>query len=175
MEYAELGVEFAVVDQNDFNYQLIEKLLKVELGELREQYLQADITLYVLKEEIRETLKAKADNVVQAEADVLAEQEEPSEDPQWEDSQAIAEQGLEEQSVSEEQAVQLVRQKLAIPDSSDTIVELDHIDSDGKYVVHAYNVVIDDEATGEGHNATVAWYTVDPIDGTMVDQFADLQ
>ncbi|NGY70086.1 hypothetical protein F6Y04_05310 [Bacillus megaterium] len=110
MEYAELGVEFAVVDQNDFNYQLIEKLLKVELGELREQYLQADITLYVLKEEIRETLKAKADNVVQAEADVLAEQEEPSEDPQWEDSQAIAEQGLEEQSVSEEQAVQLVRQ-----------------------------------------------------------------
>src|SRR6478735_2618558 len=157
MEYAELGVEFAVVDQNDFNYQLIEKLLKVELGELREQYLQADITLYVLKEEIRETLKAKADNVVQAEADVLAEQ------------------GLEEQSVSEEQAVQLVRQKLAIPDSSDTIVELDHIDSDGKYVVHAYNVVIDDEATGEGHNATVAWYTVDPIDGTMVDQFADLQ
>jgi hypothetical protein len=164
MEYAELGVEFAVVDQNDFNYQLIEKLLKVELGELREQYLQANITLYVLKEEIRETLKAKADNVVQAEADVLAEQEEPSEDPQWEDSQAIAEQGLEEQSVSEEQAVQLVRQKLAIPDSSD-----------GKYVVHAYNVVIDDEATGEGHNATVAWYTVDPIDGTMVDQFADLQ
>lgn len=77
--------------------------------------------------------------------------------------------------MSEEQAVQLVRQKLAIPDSSDTIVELDHIDSDGKYVVHAYNVVIDDEATGEGHNATVAWYTVDPIDGTMVDQFADLQ
>jgi hypothetical protein len=73
--------------------------------------------------------------------------------------------------MSEEQAVQLVRQKLAIPDSSDTIVELDHIDSDGKYVVHA----IDDEATGEGHNAIVAWYTVDPIDGTMVDQFADLQ
>jgi hypothetical protein len=53
-----------------FNYQLIEKLLKVELGELREQYLQEDITLDVLKEEIRETLKAKADNDVQAEADV---------------------------------------------------------------------------------------------------------
>ncbi|MGE7718450.1 hypothetical protein [Priestia megaterium] len=127
------------------------------------------------QEEAEAQAQAKADNDVQAEADVLAEQEEPSEDPQWEDSQAIAEQGLEEQSVSEEQAVQLVRQKLAIPDSSDTIVELDHIDSDGKYVVHAYNVVIDDEATGEGHNATVAWYTVDPIDGTMVDQFADLQ
>lgn len=53
-----------------FNYQLIEKLLKVELGELREQYLQEDITLDALKEEIRETLKAKADNDVQAEADV---------------------------------------------------------------------------------------------------------
>ncbi|WP_238158841.1 hypothetical protein [Priestia megaterium] len=75
-------------------------------------------------------------------------------DTQAEDSQAIAEQGLAEQSVSEEQAVQLVREKLGIPESSDTIVELDGIGSDGEYVIHAYNVVIDD---------------------TMVDQFADLE
>ncbi|MCM3195506.1 hypothetical protein [Priestia megaterium] len=127
------------------------------------------------KQQEEEEAQAKADEEAQADDDPQADQEVLDPDTQAEDSQAIAEQGLAEQSVSEEQAVQLVREKLGIPESSDTIVELDGIGSDGEYVIHAYNVVIDDEETGEGHTATVAWYTVDPIDGTMVDQFADLE
>lgn len=122
------------------------------------------------KQKEEEEAQAKADEEEEADDDTQAEQEILESDTQAEDSQAIAEQGLAEQSVSEEQAVQLVREKLGIPESSDTIVELDGIGSDGQYVIHAYNVVIDDEETGEGHTATVAWYTVDPIDGTMVDQ-----
>lgn len=72
--------------------------------------------------------------------------------------------------VTEAQAIQLVKKKLGIGSSSTLHVEVDHLEGNS-YVVHVYEVVIDDAKTGAGHTATWGWYYVDKSSGAMTSMF----
>lgn len=61
--------------------------------------------------------------------------------------------------LTESQAVAKVRAKLKNEIGNETIVEVDHTDEDGNYVVHVYDIV---ENNGSSHTATRGWYTVNP-------------
>jgi len=57
------------------------------------------------------------------------------------------------------------------------IVEVDSVGTDGIVTIHLYEVVIDDEETGEGHTATSDWYYVDRMTGqgeNFFGEFIDL-
>ena len=45
----------------------------------------------------------------------------------------------------------------------------DHMNEQGDYVIHVYEIVTDNPETGEGHTATWGWYAVDPITGEIKD------
>ncbi|GGM38862.1 hypothetical protein GCM10011351_26260 [Paraliobacillus quinghaiensis] len=68
------------------------------------------------------------------------------------------------EEITEEDAVTIVREKLDISVQSETIVEVDHRDDLGDYVVHVYDIVETEEAS---HTATIGWYIVDAEDGTV--------
>lgn len=72
--------------------------------------------------------------------------------------------------VTEAKAIELVRKKYGISTSSPYYVEVDHMEGNS-YVVHLYEVVIDDEKTGEGHTATYGWYYVDKYTGKITSMF----
>ncbi len=42
---------------------------------------------------------------------------------------------------------------------ANTIVEYDHDNEKGDYVIHVYNVIVNGD---EGHTATVGWFDVNP-------------
>ncbi|MCQ4085874.1 stalk domain-containing protein [Saccharibacillus sp. JS10] len=70
-------------------------------------------------------------------------------------------------SITKEQAVKLVKAKYGY-DSSSIYVEVDHME-DNNYVVHVYEVVMDDEETG--HTATYGWYHVNKTTGKITSMF----
>ncbi|GGF76720.1 hypothetical protein GCM10010912_22300 [Paenibacillus albidus] len=70
--------------------------------------------------------------------------------------------------ITEVQAIQLVRNKYGIKASSDYFVEVDHSEGNN-YVVHVYEVIMDDETTG--HTATYGWYYVDKSTGKIESMF----
>ncbi|SDM15450.1 Copper amine oxidase N-terminal domain-containing protein [Paenibacillus sp. OK060] len=72
-------------------------------------------------------------------------------------------------NITEKEAVKLVKNKYGY-NSSYLIVEVDN-ELDNQYVVHVYEVVIDDEKTGEGHTATYGWYYVDKSSGKISSMF----
>nr|WP_145401636.1 stalk domain-containing protein [Paenibacillus xylanexedens] len=68
-------------------------------------------------------------------------------------------------NITEKEAVKLVKNKYGY-NNSKLIVEVDN-EVDNQYVVHVYEIVIDDEKTGEGHTATYGWYYVDKTSGKV--------
>jgi len=92
---------------------------------------------------------------------------------QEEDTEAIEEEEPAEQTVSQEQAIQLVREQQGISEDSPLLVEYDHVDESGNYIIHVYESVVDNEETGEGHTATQGWYQVSPSDGSITDVTVD--
>lgn len=72
-------------------------------------------------------------------------------------------------NITEKEAVKLVKNKYGY-NSSYLIVEVDN-EVDNQYVVHVYEIVIDDEKTGEGHTATYGWYYVDKSSGKISSMF----
>ncbi|MEK5358036.1 hypothetical protein [Paenibacillus sp. FSL L8-0709] len=47
-------------------------------------------------------------------------------------------------------------------------VSMEEIDEDGNYLVHVYEIVIDNKVTGDGHTATFGWYIVDKFTGDII-------
>lgn len=72
--------------------------------------------------------------------------------------------------VSEDRAIQLVKDKYKLNGSSYLVTDVDH-EEDNMYVVHVYENVVDDAATGEGHTATYGWYYVDKTTGAITSMF----
>lgn len=73
-------------------------------------------------------------------------------------------------SITKAQAVKFVKEKYYPKAPSQLIIEVDS--SNGStYVVHAYEIVIDDPKTGEGHTATWGWYDVDKKTGKVTSMF----
>ncbi|MDG0059468.1 hypothetical protein [Priestia sp. P5] len=127
------------------------------------------------KQKEEEEAQAKADD---EEADADSEDEAQtaeleSEPEEEEDTEATAEEEPAEQTVSQEQAIQLVRDQQGISEDSILLVEYDHLDDSGNYIIHVYESVVDNEETGEGHTATQGWYQVSPSDGSITDVTVD--
>ncbi|MGG4385728.1 hypothetical protein ABEX08_27330 [Priestia megaterium] len=124
------------------------------------------------KQQEEEEAQAKADEE-EAQADSEDEAQTESEPEQEEDTEAIEEEEPAEQTVSQEQAIQLVRDQQGISEASPLLVEYDHLDDSGNYIIHVYESVVDNEETGEGHTATQGWYQVSPSDGSITDVTVD--
>ena len=60
-------------------------------------------------------------------------------------------------NISTAEAEKLVRKQYNVP--VNTIVEYDHDNEKGDYVIHVYNVIVNGD---EGHTATVGWFDVNP-------------
>ncbi|TKJ93938.1 hypothetical protein PaeCFBP13512_00075 [Paenibacillus sp. CFBP13512] len=73
-------------------------------------------------------------------------------------------------AVSRAQAIQLVKDKYKLNGSSYLLTDVDH-EEDDMYVVHVYEDVVDDEATGEGHTSTYGWYYVNKNTGEITSMF----
>ncbi|GKU83020.1 hypothetical protein [Niallia sp. NCCP-28] len=67
------------------------------------------------------------------------------------------------------QAVQLVKNHLNI-NNDKMHVEYDHMDGDN-YIIHVFEVVIDDPKTNVGHTATYGWYGVNKYTKKIYDAF----
>ncbi|MED4027666.1 hypothetical protein P4672_15535 [Priestia megaterium] len=124
------------------------------------------------KQQEEEEAQAKADEE-EAEASLEDEAQTESESEQEEDTEAFEEEEPAEQTVSQEQAIQLVRDQQGISEDSPLLVEYDHLDDSGNYIIHVYESVVDNEETGEGHTATQGWYQVSPSDGAITDVTVD--
>lgn len=124
------------------------------------------------KQQGEEEAQAKADEE-EAQADSEDEAQTESEPEQEEDTEAIEEEEPAEQTVSQEQAIQLVRDQQGISEDSPLLVEYDHVDDSGNYIIHVYESVVDNQETGEGHTATQGWYQVSPSDGSITDVTVD--
>lgn len=170
-----------------------------QLSDLEQQQMEKELDDYYAQlEEDRQKeeeaqAKADAEAEAQAEADRKAEEEEAqakadeeeaqadsedeaqteSEPEQEEDTEAIEEEETAEQTVSQEQAIQLVRDQQGISEDSPLLVAYDHVDDSGNYIIHVYENVVDNEETGEGHTATQGWYQVSPSDGSITDVTLD--
>ncbi|MGF9888221.1 hypothetical protein ABEX78_06195 [Priestia megaterium] len=126
------------------------------------------------KQQEEEEAQAKADEEeADAEASLEDEAQTESEPEQEEDTEALEEEETAEQTVSQEQAIQLVRDQQGISEDSTLLVEYDHLDDSGNYIIHVYESVVDNEETGEGHTATQGWYQVSPSDGSITDVTVD--
>ncbi|MDO6849027.1 hypothetical protein Q4S57_13785 [Priestia megaterium] len=124
------------------------------------------------KQQEEEEAQEKADEE-EAQADSEDEAQTESEPEQEEDTEAIEEEEPAEQTVSQEQAIQLVRDQQGISEDSPLLVEYDHVDDSGNYIIHVYESVVDNQETGEGHTATQGWYQVSPSDGSITDVTVD--
>ncbi|MDI3090473.1 hypothetical protein QJ133_04735 [Priestia megaterium] len=126
------------------------------------------------KQQEEEEAQAKSDEEeAEAEASLEDEAQTESESEQEEDTEALEETEPAEQTVSQEQAIQLVRDQQGISEDSPLLVEYDHLDDSGNYIIHVYESVVDNEETGEGHTATQGWYQVSPSDGSITDVTVD--
>ncbi|WP_255901013.1 hypothetical protein [Priestia aryabhattai] len=122
----------------------------------------------------QEEAQAKADEEeAQADSEDEAQTESESESEQEEDTGTLEEEEPAEQTVSQEQAIQLVRNQQGISEDSPLLVEYDHLDDSGNYIIHVYENVVDNEDTGEEHTATQGWYQVSPSDGSITDVTVD--
>ncbi|WP_394555176.1 hypothetical protein C1N61_12305 [Priestia aryabhattai] len=119
----------------------------------------------------QEEAQAKADEE-EAQADSEDEAQTESESEQEEDTETLEEEEPAEQTVSQEQAIQLVRDQ-GISEDSPLLVEYDHLDDSGNYIIHVYENVVGNEDTGEEHTATQGWYQVSPSDGSITDVTVD--
>ncbi|MEW4274873.1 hypothetical protein [Priestia megaterium] len=124
------------------------------------------------KQQEEEEAQAKADEE-EADASLEDEAQTESEAEQEEDTETLEEEEPAEQTVSQDQAIQLVRDQQGISEDSPLLVEYDHLDDSGNYIIHVYENVVDNEDTGEEHTATQGWYQVSPSDGSITDVTVD--
>src|SRR6478735_4483613 len=150
-----------------------------QLSDLEQQQMEKELDDYYAqleeeekKQQEEEEAQAKADEE-EAQADSEDEAQTESEPEQEEDTEAIEEEETAEQTVSQEQAIQLVRDQQGISEDSPLLVAYDHVDDSGNYIIHVYENVVDNEETGEGHTATQGWYQVNPSDGSITDVTLD--
>ncbi|QTL51960.1 hypothetical protein [Priestia aryabhattai] len=148
------------LEQQQMENELDDYYAQLEKDRQKEEEAQA-------KADAEAEAQAKADEEEEAEAD--SEDEAQTESEQEEDTEAIEEEEPAEQTVSQEQAIQLVREQQGISEDSPLLVEYDHVDDSGNYIIHVYESVVDNEETGEGHTATQGWYQVSPSDGSITD------
>jgi len=73
-------------------------------------------------------------------------------------------------TISQDQAIQRVKDKYKLNGSSYLVTDVDH-EEDNMYVIHVYENVVDDAATGEGHTATYGWYYVNKKTGEITSMF----
>ncbi|MCM3793465.1 hypothetical protein M3690_09130 [Priestia megaterium] len=126
------------------------------------------------KQQEEEEAQAKADEEeAQVDSEDEAQMDSESEPEQEEDTEALEEEETAEQTVSKEQAIQLVRDQQGISEDSPLLVAYDHLDDSGNYIIHVYENVVDNEETGEEHTATQGWYQVSPSDGSITDVTVD--
>ncbi|NGY91080.1 hypothetical protein F3K44_12570 [Bacillus megaterium] len=168
-----------------------------QLSDLEQQQMEKELDDYYAQleedkqKEEEAQAKADAEAEAQAEADRKAEEEETqakadeeeaqadsedeaqTESEQEEDTETLEEEEPAEQTVSQEQAIQLVRDQQGISEDSPLLVEYDHLDDSGNYIIHVYENVVDNEDTGEEHTATQGWYQVSPSDGSITDVTVD--
>src|SRR6478735_3167088 len=157
-----------------------------QLSDLEQQQMEKELDDYYaqLEEDRQKEEEAQAKAEEEAEAQAEADEEEAqadsedeaqteSEPEQEEDTEAIEEEETAEQTVSQEQAIQLVRDQQGISEDSPLLVAYDHVDDSGNYIIHVYENVVDNEETGEGHTATQGWYQVNPSDGSITDVTLD--
>ncbi len=157
-----------------------------QLSDLEQQQMEKELDDYYaqLEEDRQKEEEAQAKADAEAEAQAKADEEEAqtdsedeaqteSEPEQEQDTEAIEEEETAEQTVSQEQAIQLVRDQQGISEDSPLLVAYDHVDDSGNYIIHVYENVVDNEETGEGHTATQGWYQVSPSDGSITDVTLD--
>ncbi|WP_337134337.1 hypothetical protein [Priestia megaterium] len=128
------------------------------------------------KQQEEEEAQAKADEeeaFADSEDEAQTDSDSESEPDQEEDTEGIEEEEPAEQTVSQEQAIQLVRDQQGISEDSPLLVTYDHVDDSGNYIIHVYENVVDNEETGEEHTATQGWYQVSPSDGSITDVTVD--
>ena len=161
-----------------------------QLSDLEQQQMEKELDDYYaqLEEDRQKEEEAQAKADAEAEAQAKADEEEDeaeaeasledeaqteSESEQEEDTEALEEEEPAEQTVSQEQAIQLVRDQQGISEDSPLFVTYDHVDDSGNYIIHVYENVVDNEETGEEHTATQGWYQVSPSDGSITDVTVD--
>jgi len=64
------------------------------------------------------------------------------------------------QTLTTKQAEDLVRAQLNLQPDQNVKVEYDHDASNGDYIIHVYEFVVDNPSTGDGHTVTLGWYGV---------------
>ena len=84
-------------------------------------------------------------------------------DKKKENNNDVADTGAAAGGLTKEQAEQLVWAHIGMDKSSSNLkVRFDHEDENGEYVFQAFETIIDNKETNEGHTATWGWYTVHP-------------
>ncbi|MFE4120460.1 hypothetical protein [Priestia sp. YIM B13486] len=155
------------LEQQQMEKELDDYYAQIEEDRQKEEEAQA-------KADAEAEAQAKADEEeVQADSEDEVQTESESEPEQEEDTEAIEEEEPAEQTVSQEQAIQLVRDQQGISEDSPLLVTYDHVDDSGNYIIHVYENVVDNEETGEEHTATQGWYQVSPSDGSITDVTVD--
>ncbi|MFD0050402.1 tetratricopeptide repeat protein [Actinomycetes bacterium NPDC127524] len=70
--------------------------------------------------------------------------------------------GQTAKSLTHSEAEKLVKSFLHMENSSNIKAQYDHDADNGDYIIHVFEVVIDNPKTKEGHTATWGWYGVNP-------------
>lgn len=72
-------------------------------------------------------------------------------------------------ALTHEEAENLVKQHLNIQPNQNVFVKYDHDASNGDYIVHVYEIIVDNPKTGEGHTNTWGWYGVNKSSKVVYD------
>jgi hypothetical protein len=126
---------------------------------LKEQYLKEQEKKKIEAEQKR---KEEEERKKQEEEDNKKQQEEEKKKEEVKTNKVL----------SHEEAIELVKQYLNLPSNPNLRVEYDHDNDNGHYVIHVYEIVIDDANTMEGHTATWGWYGVDPNHSYVYDNMS---
>ena len=147
--FDEAYTAFQNVAQTENQHPKLEEITKESLALMNQTLEKKNAFLTEQKEKEEAAKKAEAERIAQ-------EKQKAAQTPQ---------------KISKEQAEQNVRQFLNLQPNPNLLVEYDHDNENGDYVIHVYEVVIDDPETKEGHTATWGWYGVDPDNGFVYDAF----
>lgn len=142
-----------------------------QLSDLEQQQMEKELDDYYAQ--LEEDRQKEEEAQAKADSEDEAQTNSESEPDQEEDTEGIEEEEPAEQTVSQEQAIQLVRDQQGISEDSPLLVTYDHVDDSGNYIIHVYENVVDNEETGEEHTATQGWYQVSPSDGSITDVTVD--
>jgi len=115
------------------------------------------------------------ETVDKKEAYIVEQQKKAEEEKQRkiaeENAKKEAQKKAQNAKISKEQAIQLVKQHLKLPNDPNLFIEYQYDNEHGDFVFQVYEVVIDDPKTKEGHTATWGWYGVDPKNKYVYDAF----